>query len=357
MARRPFYAALAVLIGILLLEGAVRTRAFLKHGSARVTVFSLAEDPATGLQIPEPGSVVGEIVVNSAGFRSPEIPLARPPRTLRLAFVGASTTFCAEVSSNADTWPALVLDELRATCPDTDFDYLNAGVPGYTTKQSLLNLRARVLPYDPDVVVAYEGTNDLVHESRRIAVERGLIDADDGAPGWLGEHWMTLNLVAKNLRYRKLQRALERSGGGVQLPPGAIYGPFAESLGALLDCARDSGALTAVATFSTQLRAGQQGEERVQAASSAKYYMPYLDAEGILAGYAEINAAIRAVAAERPDVLLIEGEDSIPPDDEHFVDTIHFRDAGSAAQAKRVGAALLAAPAFRALLEQRRRSS
>src|SRR4051794_17475153 len=49
-------------------------------------------DPQTGLRLPVPQSTQGKIRVNSLGFRSPEIPVPKPPGTVRLAFLGSSTT-------------------------------------------------------------------------------------------------------------------------------------------------------------------------------------------------------------------------------------------------------------------------
>lgn len=346
---------LAGLLGLLLLEGAIRLRQVLKYGTAEPTVFRLVQHAPTGLMIPEPSSVVGEIAINSAGFRGPEIRSERPPGTLRLAFVGASTTFCAEVSNPEATWPAVLVARLRASHPSTAFDYLNAGVPGYTSVESLKNLQGRVLAFAPDVVILYEGTNDLVHLSRAIAIERGLIEPDDGQPGWLARHWLTLNLFVKNLRYRRLQDQLASGAAGMQLEPGEIGRPFGERLEALLDASRSAARLTVVCTFATRLRAEQKGPELAAAAASAKYYMPYFDPKGLVAGYAEINAAIRSTAGARPDVLLVEGENEIPGDGAHFVDTVHFRDAGALLQAERVERALAASPAFHALVEERAR--
>jgi hypothetical protein len=46
----------------------------------------------TGLRLPVPNSNHGKIVYNSLGFRSPEIPAEKPAQTIRLAFLGSSTT-------------------------------------------------------------------------------------------------------------------------------------------------------------------------------------------------------------------------------------------------------------------------
>jgi hypothetical protein len=81
--------------------------------------------------------------------------------------------------------------------------------------------------------------------------------------------------------------------------------------------------------------------------------MPFLDVAGLLAGYAEYNRVTRTVAAAS-GAILIEGEDRIPGDPEHFADSVHFRDPGLALQAERVFEGLRAAPAVRALLEARR---
>src|SRR5262249_49783051 len=89
------------------------------------------------------------------------------------------------------------------------------------------------------------------------------------------------------------------------------------------------------------------------AASSALFYMPFMDLPGLLAGYAEYNRVIREVAHAR-GAILIEGEDSIPGDDRHFNDSVHMVDPGLKLQAERVLRGLLAAPAFQELLAQRR---
>ena len=81
--------------------------------------------------------------------------------------------------------------------------------------------------------------------------------------------------------------------------------------------------------------------------------MPFLDVEGLLDGYAEYNRVIREVAWAT-GAILIEGEDTIPGDPEHFADSVHFRDPGLALQARRVLAGLLAAPAFQDLVERAR---
>src|SRR5512143_2051214 len=99
----------SLLVALLLLEGAVRVRQWMRYGTTQADAVELVTDPATGLRIARPHMDTGRIQTNSLGFRSPELETPKPRGRVRLAFLGGSTTFCAEVSSNAVTWPALVM--------------------------------------------------------------------------------------------------------------------------------------------------------------------------------------------------------------------------------------------------------
>jgi lysophospholipase L1-like esterase len=56
----------------------------------------------------------------------------------------------------------------------------------------------------------------------------------------------------------------------------------------------------------------------------------------------------------RTGALLIDGEDMIPGDAQHFNDTVHFKDAGSEPMADRVAQAVAADPGVRRLLAGRK---
>ncbi len=114
-----------------LAEGAVRIRQWVRVGQVRTVDDTLTVDPETGLRIPVPNLVRGPIQINSRGFRGPDVTVPKPPGVIRLAFLGGSTTYCAEVSSTELTWPHLVWQSLRGALPAVRFDYVNAGVPGY----------------------------------------------------------------------------------------------------------------------------------------------------------------------------------------------------------------------------------
>jgi lysophospholipase L1-like esterase len=270
---------------------------------------------------------------------------------LRVAFLGASTTFCAEVSQDAAAWPHQVGVQLRAAYPALSVDAVNAGVPGYVVDTSLENWQQRVQPLKPDVVVIYHATNDLSKDSRALAVARGVQESGRQETSWLAAHSMLWFLVEKSLEAKAAQQRAVSDRPRIMAIPPTLPESFRQRLRQLVTTVQASGALVALPTFSYRLRREQGQKEQLAAAESALYYMPYMSLEALLQGYEGYNQAIRQVAQET-GALLIEGELTIPGDERHFTDSVHFSDAGSAAMAQRVSDALLASSSFKAKLAQ-----
>jgi hypothetical protein len=348
--RRPLKICAAIVCALLLVEGLVRLRQWRRYGTTVTSYYRLATDPATGLRIPEPGHAVGPITINSLGFRGAEIEQPKPPGRIRLAFLGASTTFCAEASSLETTWPHRVVEGLRAAEPGLEFDYVNGGAASFTTAESLISLEHRIAPLEPDVILYYEATNDFTVDSGRLAVAAGLYQPTERDHAPIGDWWLTYYLVEKNLRqFLRLRSERER----LRLEPRELSRGFEERLTRLVRAAQARASVVALVTFAVQMRRDQSPEVQRAAAASAIYYMPFLDPPALLDGYDEYNRVIRAVAAST-GAILIEGEGAIPGDREHFADSVHFRDPGSELQAERILRGLLAAPAFQELVARRR---
>jgi lysophospholipase L1-like esterase len=96
---------------------------------------------------------------NRLGFRGREIELPKPEGRFRIVCLGGSTTYSDAVSDD-ETYPVHLERVLRDARPDLDIEVVNAGIPSYTTAESLANLAFRVIDLQPDVLVVYHAVND-----------------------------------------------------------------------------------------------------------------------------------------------------------------------------------------------------
>ena len=98
---------------------------------------------------------------NSFGWRGPDIALNKRPGSIRIVFVGASTTVGPH--HEPYSYPELIQFLLtrwgRARHPDIVFEAINAGREGVNSNSMQAIVRTEVLPVDPDLVVYYEGSN------------------------------------------------------------------------------------------------------------------------------------------------------------------------------------------------------
>jgi hypothetical protein len=100
---------------------------------------------------------------NNFGWRGADIAVAKPPRTIRIAFIGASTTIGPHMEPYS--YPELVGFWLarwaRARHPELSFEVINAGREGIKSSSLQAIVRQELAPVDPDFVVYYEGANQF----------------------------------------------------------------------------------------------------------------------------------------------------------------------------------------------------
>ena len=331
----------AVVAMLILAEAAIRVRQTIRYGTAATMEEYYTTDPRIGLRVPIANMAKGHISINSLGFRGPEIAVPKAPGDIRIAFLGSSTTWCAEVSGNEYVWSHLVTASIATALPGHQFDYINGGVPGYTVASSLKNLQLRISPLQPDIVVIYEGINDLTGELRDVAVQHGVItEAKVQQLSWPARYSVLWNLVEKNLRVLASQRAAQQDRARLTMDTSTLGVQYRKDLTELVRAAQQNAKLVAVATLATHVRREQSPEQQVTALSSAIFFMPFITAIGEIESFAKYNQIIREVARDT-GALLIEGENTIPGDSAHFTDSVHFTDAGSRAMAERVSRVLI----------------
>ena len=332
------YTVVLGVLALLLCELTVRVRASLRYGHAGTGGIDTLKrfDADSGLSIPTPGyrraGALVNVNVNSLGFRGQEFTAEKPQGVIRVACLGASTTFCAEASRDEMSWPHRLQEILRARC-GSHIEVINAGVPGYTVEESLRNLTHRVLRLNPDIIIVYHGNNDIVKDTRSAAIKAGLVQEGEGQqPEWiafLSRYSLLVDLVAKNL-------AIQSGGSSrklTEIPPD-LSDRFVTTLGEIHQVAKDNGISLVLSGFVTKYRPGQDRDTQGRNADVAFFYMPWMTIDGLLDAVAMYNSAILSFA-DAHDVPVIREIESIPADENHFADCMHLRDAGCEVMAQR----------------------
>jgi len=123
--------------------------------------YRLASSPRLRYEL-VPGSPDGAHSINSFGMRDREYPVAKPPNTIRVACIGDSICYGFRVQRE-ETFSAR-LEELLNGEPGREgvatFEVLNFGVTGYSFTQIMENLREKVLPFEPDLILYAYCLND-----------------------------------------------------------------------------------------------------------------------------------------------------------------------------------------------------
>ena len=169
-------------------------------------------EPPEGLPYPRyryyPNATTpGGLVTNEIGWRGPPLrPLTR--RTIRIVFVGASTT--ADTHAFPWSYPELIDHWLGLWAAskkiDVDFQALNAARESIWSTDNAAIVRNEVAPMQPDLVVYYEGANQfslasLAPTMAPVAPPRSTLVAT-ATPSWLRE------LARYSALARRLQAAL-----------------------------------------------------------------------------------------------------------------------------------------------------
>ncbi len=97
---------------------------------------------------------------DSRGFRGRELTLKKPKGVFRIACLGGSTTYDVKIEDGTKAYPAQLESELCAR--GLQVEVVNAGMPGWTSREQILNYVTRVSYLDPDMIVYFEPINDLV---------------------------------------------------------------------------------------------------------------------------------------------------------------------------------------------------
>ena len=200
--------------------------------------------PNVDTSYPQPGGPSWEVRTNALGLRDdPFPPPGRGPRSSVLC-LGDSSTWGDRVSQE-ETYAQLLERELAAAAPaGLEVTVLNAGVPGYSTTQALLQAKQLLDRFSFDLITISCLPSDVFPAER---ADRELAPTVLGVPvTWLvaRSHLVSTLRLAINRRERELAAVHDHHG---------VYGPemvnrvparpdFEDQLSQLAELAREYGA-------------------------------------------------------------------------------------------------------------------
>lgn len=282
---------------------------------------------------PTPNYKKGQTFHNSLGYRNDEFSLEKPSGVFRIVALGGSSTYDISIEDNKKTFTAQLEKLLTEQYGYENVEVINAGVPGYNSWEILINLEFRVLDLNPDLVIIYEGTND-VHAR---LVEPSAYQGDDSGrrqpwqipPVPLWEHSALLRILSRMTNvsrqvsvddfvssptflswpyeFRLSENDLDPANILEQNPP--IY--FQRNLENMIAIAKEHGVEILFSTWAYSPNLNDY--------ASKDYYQQ---------GFQENNDVVKEVA-NKHHIPLFDFADVMPQDARYWVDGRHVNEAGA----------------------------
>jgi len=277
---------------------------------------------------------------NSLGYRSPERQVKKSPGTIRILCAGGSTTFDILSVNNSQTWPWQMEQILRER--GLDAEVFNAGFPGWTSLENLVSLAIRDLDLDPDIVVLYQGINDLQpasHQPFDSQYEHGHAEESLRALGfelqplkWY-EHSLFVEkarelVVGKRDPWQRLQKTAPSEDGVLELPTEALE-TFNRNVRSLVAIAIAGGSRVVLVTQPLRVRTGSAEADRAYLAQ----WILGLDPMVVPAQLERFNSVLRELTTAGPAVLA-DAAKGVAWRDSDFGDPMHFAADGSTGMAR-----------------------
>ena len=104
---------------------------------------------------------IDDVKVNSLGFRGKEFSEIKPNETYRIFLLGGSQMFGTGATSDITTIPGYLNQYIEQKDHTFSIEVINAGLKGVDSHKELLLLQNMIIDFSPDMVIVYDGLNDL----------------------------------------------------------------------------------------------------------------------------------------------------------------------------------------------------
>ena len=102
--------------------------------------------------------------INSHGFRGPDISKEKPDDTYRIFTIGGSTMYGYGSTSDKTTIAGYLQQEFENTNLGMNIEVINAGIPAADSYSESIFIKNKLIEFQPDLFIVYDGWNDLDHE-------------------------------------------------------------------------------------------------------------------------------------------------------------------------------------------------
>lgn len=262
---------------------------------------------------------------DALGFRGNELELVKASGAYRIVCVGGSTVYDTEIPDWREAFPAQ-LETCLHERGHAAAEVVNAGVGGYTSFETLVDVALRVLELQPDLLLIYHNTNDV--HARLVPAGEYRFDNTayrhawtERAPWWdhaLVLRWLGVQWGFSPRNTLEEHSRLEHDEGRDFAACLAANEPrwFERNTAEMIQLARARGAAVLLSSFATcPARGGYAAEPHYRT------------------GFAENDEALRGLA-RRLDVPFYEFAAEMPLDVELWDDGVHNTAAGARKKAE-----------------------
>jgi lysophospholipase L1-like esterase len=344
--KKVLFSLIITAVFFLGLEAAIRVRDYVTERSDSIWRYTY-NPPTSALYVDHPflGAALKPLVrydtgtytitINDLGYRGKSFHREKQPGVYRIACLGASSTFGAEVPDD-ETYAVHMDSLLTARMPDRQFEVINAGIPGYTSAECLINFSMRVVDLKPDLVIIYLGYNDFKpnrHPGFASDYAHWRIPGERTTPTGF---WADVSSVLErwSLFYYKLRWNLPEYLGKLQCPRVADRFPrydtvsdegvttFTRNLESIISIARSNGIDVGLVTEALCISKADF-EVNADWYTEVLNFVPTLTIDGLLHAKEQYSKAVHRLA-ESYDLPFMDSAVVVPVSSDYFKDHVHL---------------------------------
>ena len=132
----------------------------MNYEKKRQLCVDLYEIKTSGMEL-VPNQKSQSVTINSLGFRGDDFSIEKDDSTYRIFMLGGSTMFGHGATSDKTTIPGYIQEFFENDFEEYNIQVINSGIQGADSFDELNMIKTRLLDYSPDMMVIYDGWNDL----------------------------------------------------------------------------------------------------------------------------------------------------------------------------------------------------